>query len=89
MAFPDPRRILEEGDIISIDVGAIHKGFYGDAAVTLAIGDKVDEETQRLLETTEGALMAGIAKARAGQSFVERHPCHSVLCGATRLQRVA
>lgn len=63
--IPSPRRILKEGDIISIDVGAVHKGFYGDAAVTLAIGE-VDEGTQRLLEVTEGALMAGIARARAG-----------------------
>jgi methionyl aminopeptidase len=63
--IPSPQRILKEGDIISIDVGSIHKGFYGDAAVTLAIGE-VDGETRRLLEVTEGALMAGIAQARAG-----------------------
>jgi methionyl aminopeptidase len=79
--IPSPRRILNEGDIISIDVGAIHKGFYGDAAITLAIGE-VDEETKRLLEVTEGALMTGIAQARQGhrlwnliraiQSHVER-----------------
>ncbi len=79
--IPNPRRILKEGDIISIDVGAIHKGFYGDAAVTLTIGE-VDEETRRLLEVTEGALMAGIAQARQGnrlwniiraiQAYVER-----------------
>jgi methionyl aminopeptidase len=79
--IPSPRRILKEGDIISIDVGAIHKGFYGDAAITLTIGE-VDEETKRLLEVTEGALMTGIAQARQGnrlwnliraiQSYVER-----------------
>jgi methionyl aminopeptidase len=79
--IPSPRRILKEGDIISIDVGAVYKGFYGDAAITLAIG-KVDKETQRLLEVTEGALMAGIAQVRKGnhlwsviraiQSHVER-----------------
>lgn len=79
--IPSPRRILKEGDIISIDVGSIHKGFYGDAAITLAIGE-VDEETKRLLEVTEGALMTGIAQARQGnrlwnliratQSYVER-----------------
>lgn len=63
--IPSPRRVLHEGDIISIDVGAIYKGFYGDAAVTLAIGD-VDGETRRLLEVTEEALMAGIAQAREG-----------------------
>jgi methionyl aminopeptidase len=79
--IPSPRRILKVGDIISIDVGAVYKGFYGDAAITLAIG-KVDKETQRLLEVTEGALMAGIAQVRKGnhlwnviraiQSYVER-----------------
>ncbi len=79
--IPSPRRILEEGDIISIDVGAIHKGFYGDAAITLGVG-RVDEETQRLLEVTQGALMSGIAQVRAGnrlwnvisaiQSYVEQ-----------------
>jgi methionyl aminopeptidase len=63
--IPNPRRTLKDGDIISIDVGAVYKGFYGDAAVTLAIGE-VDAETARLLQVTEGALMAGIAKAQAG-----------------------
>ena len=63
--IPSPRRTLKDGDIISIDVGAVYKGFYGDAAVTLAIGE-VDAETARLLQVTEGALMAGIAKAQAG-----------------------
>ena len=64
--IPSPRRILQEGDIISIDVGSVYKGFYGDAATTLAIGDKVDGDTQRLLEVTESALMAGIAQVRDG-----------------------
>jgi methionyl aminopeptidase len=79
--IPSPRWVLKEGDIISIDVGAVYKGFYGDAAITLAIGE-VDQETQRLLEVTRGALMAGIAQVRQGnrlwnviraiQSYVER-----------------
>jgi methionyl aminopeptidase len=63
--IPSSHRILKESDIISIDVGAIYKGFYGDAAVTLAIG-QVSPDTQRLLDVTEGALMAGIAEARTG-----------------------
>jgi methionyl aminopeptidase len=63
--IPSRQRVLKEGDIISIDVGAIYKGFYGDAAVTLPIGE-TDEETQRLLDVTQGALMAGIAEARKG-----------------------
>jgi methionyl aminopeptidase len=63
--IPSPGRVLKDGDIISIDVGSVYKGFYGDAAVTLAIGE-IDEEAQRLLEVTNGALMAGIAQAYAG-----------------------
>jgi len=63
--IPSPGRVLMDGDIISIDVGSVYKGFYGDAAVTLAIGE-IDEEAQRLLEVTNGALMAGIAQAYAG-----------------------
>lgn len=58
-------RILKSGDIISLDVGAILDGFYADAAVTLAVG-KISAEAQKLIETTEGALQAGIAAARSG-----------------------
>jgi len=66
--IPNCRRRLHEGDIISIDVGAIYQGYHGDSAWTFAIGE-VGEEVRRLLETTEGALHAGIAKARAGNRF--------------------
>ncbi len=62
--IPDGRR-LNEGDILSVDVGAIYKGYHGDAAITIPIGT-VSPEARRLLEVTEGALWAGIAKARAG-----------------------
>jgi methionyl aminopeptidase len=58
-------RVLKIGDIISLDVGAILDGFCADAAVTLGVG-KISPEAQKLLETTEKALWAGIAAARAG-----------------------
>ena len=58
-------RILEEGDIVSLDFGVIHHGFQGDAAITIPVG-AVSAEAQRLIETTEGALKAGIAAARSG-----------------------
>ncbi|MBI2873210.1 MAG: type I methionyl aminopeptidase [Chloroflexi bacterium] len=58
-------RMVREGDIVSLDVGAIVDGFYGDAAVTVAAG-QVPDEVRRLLEVTEGALHAGIRAARAG-----------------------
>lgn len=63
--IPSKKRLLKEGDIISIDVGSIYKGFVGDTAITLPVG-KVSESAQRLLEATEGALMAAIDKARTG-----------------------
>jgi methionyl aminopeptidase len=57
-------RVLEEGDIISIDVGAIWQGYHGDGAVTLPVG-KVGREAEDLIAVTKGALDAGIAAARA------------------------
>jgi methionyl aminopeptidase len=61
--IPSPDRVLHEGDIISIDVGTIYKGYQGDGAITLPVGH-VSKEAQRLMEVTKGALMAGIAQAR-------------------------
>jgi methionyl aminopeptidase len=79
--IPGPRA-LQEGDIISIDVGCILDGYHGDAALTLPVG-KISREAHRLLEITEQALHVGIAAAtegrRAGdvsaaiQSYVESH----------------
>lgn len=62
--IPD-RRILLEGDIVSIDYGVIYKGFQGDAARTVAVG-KVSETNRKLMEVTEGALRAGIKTAHPG-----------------------
>ena len=58
-------RILNEGDIVSLDVGAIYMGFQADAAITVGVGE-ISSETKRLLEATEGTLKAGIAATRAG-----------------------
>jgi methionyl aminopeptidase len=63
--IPSKERWLEPGDIISIDVGAVYRGWVGDSAWTYAVGE-VDEESVRLLAATEGALWAGIAAARQG-----------------------
>lgn len=58
-------RKLENGDIISIDCGAIVNGYFGDSAITLPVGE-IEGEAQRLLEVTEQALMIGIEQARCG-----------------------
>jgi len=57
-------RVLEEGDIVSLDLGAIFMGFHGDAAVTVGVGE-ISLTARQLMEVTEGALKAGIAAARA------------------------
>jgi len=59
------RRILRDGDVISIDCGAIVDGWHGDAAITVAVGDVPDEVTE-LLRVTEGAMWRGIAAASVG-----------------------
>jgi methionyl aminopeptidase len=58
-------RVLKEGEIVSVDVGAIVDGFYGDSARTFAVG-KISEEKKKLLELTQKCLMAGIEQARSG-----------------------
>jgi len=63
--IPSKKRVLREGDLLSIDVGVRFRGFHTDSATTVAIG-AVDETSKRLLETTVRALEAGIAAAQAG-----------------------
>lgn len=63
------RRKLEEGDIISVDIGAIVEGYYGDSAWTYGVG-KLDPRVARLLEVTEKSLYAGLSEARAGHRLV-------------------
>ena len=61
--IPGERRLVE-GDIISLDVGAIWEGYQGDAAITVGVG-RISPQAQHLLEATQRALEAGIAAARA------------------------
>ena len=63
--IPSRRRILEEGSIVSVDVGVQLEGLHADSATTLAVG-QVEPETERLLRITQECLAAGIAQARVG-----------------------
>ncbi len=58
-------RELQEGDIVSLDFGILRDGYYGDAAVTVPVGE-ISPEARRLLRVTEEALYRGISAARAG-----------------------
>ncbi len=59
------KRLLKEGDLVAIDIVSAYNGFQGDSAITVEVG-KVSKEARRLVETTKGALEAGIEAARAG-----------------------
>jgi methionyl aminopeptidase len=63
--IPSRKRVLEDGDIVSLDVGVKFEGFYTDAAETVAVGT-ISSEHQRLLDVTREALAAGIDAARPG-----------------------
>ena len=63
--IPSRKRVLEDGDIVSLDVGVKFEGFYTDAAETVAVGT-ISAEHQRLLDVTRDALAAGIEAARPG-----------------------
>jgi methionyl aminopeptidase len=79
--IPGNRRI-REGDLVSVDLGVIYRGYYGDAARTYGVG-KLSQKARKLMQVTEEALYKGIEKAVAGnrlfdisraiQSWVERH----------------
>lgn len=63
--IPSSDRVLKEGDIVSVDVGAYCDGFHGDNAATFAIGE-ISPETERLLDVTRQSLYLGIEAAKAG-----------------------
>ena len=62
------KRVMKEGEIVSVDVGSIVEGYYGDSAYTYAIGD-ISQHKARLMEVTQQSLMAGIDKARKGNKL--------------------
>ena len=63
--IPSPRRVLQEGDLVKLDVGVKYEGYFTDSAITVPVG-KVDEESARLIDVTRRALQAGIDAARVG-----------------------
>ena len=66
--IPSAKRVLKEGDIVSVDFGAVVDGYYGDAAITVPVGS-IDADAARLLEVTEKSLHAGIAAVRPGATL--------------------
>ncbi len=64
--IPSNKRVLKDGDIVGLDLGVIFEGLYGDAALTVAVGD-VPPDTLRLIRVTEASLYIGIKEACVGR----------------------
>jgi methionyl aminopeptidase len=62
--IPSPKRILKEGDVLSLDFGAIWDGYHADSAVTVFVGEPPSAEAEKLVRVTEEALEAGISQIR-------------------------
>ncbi len=65
---PSARRVVRDGDLVSLDIGMVYKGFHTDMASTVAVGN-VPPEMRRLMKVAKKALKYGIKKARAGNTF--------------------
>lgn len=63
--IPSKKRILQEGDIVKIDVGAFYHGFHGDSARTIPVG-KVSDEAARLIEVTRNSFFEGVKMLKSG-----------------------
>ena len=68
--IPSKRRILQEGDIVSLDAGMIYKGYHSDQARTHAVG-QISPEAQKLIDVTRESFFAGIKMARAGNHLFD------------------
>jgi methionyl aminopeptidase len=66
--IPSEKRMLREGDIVSIDCGVVLDGYYGDSAITVPVGKSVSAELQKLLDVTETSLKKAIAEVRLGKT---------------------
>jgi methionyl aminopeptidase len=67
--IPSAERELRDGDIVSIDTGVVMEGYFGDSAITVAVGSKVAEKTQKLLAVTEQSLESAIRAVKPGATL--------------------
>lgn len=81
--IPSPKRILKEGDVLSLDFGAIWDGYHADSAVTVFVGEPPSAEAEKLVRVTEEALEAGISQIRPGGRLSDiSHAVQQVVEGA-------
>jgi methionyl aminopeptidase len=66
--IPSDKRVLKAGDLISIDCGVVLDGYYGDAAITVPVGEQVPAAVMKLIEVTKASLYRGIEAAKVGNT---------------------
>jgi methionyl aminopeptidase len=69
--IPSEKRVLKEGDIVSIDCGVVLDGYYGDAAITVPVGKSLSPELKKLLDVTETSLKRAIQEVRLGKTVCD------------------
>jgi methionyl aminopeptidase len=67
--IPSEKRVLKTGDIVSIDCGVVYDGYFGDAAITVPVGESLTAELKKLLEVTEASLYKGIEQVKIGNTI--------------------
>jgi methionyl aminopeptidase len=67
--IPSKKRVLKDGDIVSVDFGVVIDGYYGDSAITVPVGEKIAPDTARLLKVTEDSLHKAIAVVKPGATL--------------------
>jgi methionyl aminopeptidase len=67
--IPSKKRVLRDGDIVSIDCGVVVDGYYGDSAITVAVGSGISADAQRLLDVTKKSLESAIAVVKPGATL--------------------
>jgi len=81
--IPSPKRVLKEGDLLSLDFGAVWEGFHADSAVTVFVGAPPSAEAEELVRVTEESLEAGISQIRPGGRLSDiSHAVEQVVLGA-------
>ncbi len=81
--IPSPQRVLADGDVLSLDFGAIWEGFHADSAVTVFVGEPPSAEAEKLVRVTEESLEAGISEIKEGARLGDiGHAVQQVVEGA-------
>ena len=69
--IPNPKKVLRRGDLLKVDTGAFCDGFHGDSCITIAVGNKVSQDAEKLMKVAEESLYKGIEQVKAGNHLMD------------------